>query len=117
MIIRIAIECADDVEKMKYRVTNNMFYLKTNRCPEKEKEELFTLLQNTAKINLYNAIFSSVYEANAIKTPLINLLLKYDEQERITLLECAILVDDMGEDFEDIYTCIKHIDNLIKFKV
>lgn len=66
-------------------------------------------------MSLYKKIFSSVYEVSTIKIPLINLLLEYDREDRITLLECATVADNIEEDFENIYSCIKHIDSLIEF--
>ena len=115
MIVRLAIKFADDVETMKSKVSNVVYLFKTDRYTKKQKEELFTILQNTAKMSLYKKIFSSVYEVSAIKIPLINLLLEYDRQERMTLLECATVANNIEEDFESIYSCIKHIDSLIEF--
>lgn len=114
MSVRLAIEFADDVETMKNRVSNIIFILKTNRCTKEQKEELFIIFQNTAKMNLYKKIYSSVYHVGGIETSLINLLLEYNRQERMTLLECATCADSM-KDFENIYSCIKHIDSLIEF--
>lgn len=115
MTVRLAIKFADDVETMKSKVSNIIYLFKTDRYTKKQKEEFFTILQNTVKMNLYKKIFSSVYEVSTIKIPLINLLLDYDREDRMTLLECATLADNIEEDFENIYSCIKHIDSLIEF--
>lgn len=114
-IVRLAIKFADDVETMKSKVSKVVYLFKTDRYTKKQKEELFTILQNTAKMSLYKKIFSSVYEVSAIKIPLINLLLEYDRKDRMTLLECATAADNIEEDFKSIYSCIKHIDSLIEF--
>ena len=115
VIVRLAIKFADDVETMKSKVSNVVYLFKTDKYTKKQKEELFTILQNTVKMSLYKKIFSSVYEVSTIKIPLINLLLEYDKQERMSLLECATVADNIEEDFKSIYSCIKHIDSLIEF--
>lgn len=84
MIVRLAIKFADDVETIKSKVSNVVYLFKTDRYTKKQKEELFTILQNTAKMSFYKEIFSSVYEVSTIKIPLINLLLDYDREDRMT---------------------------------